>query len=107
MGKLKDVTDDSFEAEVLKSDKPVLVEFWADWCAPCRQLSPILEQIADENSDKIAVVKVNADQESNTAREYGVMKLPTMNVYKDGEVVKQIIGALPKSKLMKELEDVM
>ncbi|PSK95512.1 thioredoxin [Murinocardiopsis flavida] len=107
MGKLKEVTDDSFDVDVLKSDKPVLVDFWADWCAPCRLLSPILEEIQAENPEKISIVKLNVDEQPNVPREYGVMRLPTMNLYKDGEVVKQISGAKPKSKLLKDLEEFM
>lgn len=104
MGATKTVTDETFEAEVLKSDKPVLVDFWAEWCGPCRQVAPILEEIAREHADKITVAKVNIDENPKIARDYGIMQIPTMNVFKDGTVVKQIIGAKPKAALLRDLE---
>ncbi|MBB6174437.1 thioredoxin 1 [Nocardiopsis mwathae] len=107
MAELKEVTDASFEADVLKSDKPVLVDFWAEWCAPCKQIAPILEEIADEHGDKLTIVKLNVDQNPNVARDYGIMRIPTMNVFKGGEVVKQIMGAKAKRKLVEELQEVM
>ncbi|WP_047868352.1 thioredoxin [Nocardiopsis sp. RV163] len=105
MSTVKQVTDATFKEEVLSSDKPVLVDFWADWCGPCKQMAPVLDKLAEEHGDKIEVVKINTDQNPETPRSYNVLSLPTMNLYKDGEVVKQIIGAKPKRLLEKELAD--
>ncbi|MET8334943.1 thioredoxin [Streptosporangium canum] len=107
MGAIKNVTDASFDADVLKSDKPVIVDFWAEWCGPCRQVAPILEEIANEQAEKLTVVKLNVDENPATAGNYGVLQIPTLNVYKNGEVVKQIIGAKPKAMLLRELEGII
>ncbi|MFD0371073.1 MULTISPECIES: thioredoxin [unclassified Streptomyces] len=96
-------TDADFEEKVLKSEKPVLVDFWAEWCGPCRQIAPSLEAIAAEH-DEITIVKLNIDENPATAAKYGVMSIPTLNVYKDGEVVKTIVGAKPKAALLRDLE---
>ena len=105
MGVTRAVTDATFEDEVLKSDKPVIVDYWAEWCGPCRQVAPILEEIATEHADKIEVVKLNVDDNPETSRRYRILNIPTLSVFKDGEVVKEIVGARPKSALLRELAD--
>ena len=102
MAQAKIVTDADFEVEVLKSDKPVIVDFWAPWCAPCRQVSPILDEIAGAHADKIEVVKINTDENPAVTARYGVTALPTIAVYDGGELVKTVIGARPKPILLRE-----
>jgi thioredoxin 1 len=104
MGTAREVTDSTFTAEVLQNDKPTLVDFWAPWCGPCRQVAPVLEQIGTEHSDSIDIVKLNVDDNPQTAAAYGVVSIPTLNVYKGGELVKTIVGAKPKAMLLKDLE---
>ncbi|EFL16294.1 thioredoxin [Streptomyces sp. C] len=104
-GTLKNVTDADFDEAVLRSDKPVLVDFWAEWCGPCRQIAPSLEAIAAEYGEQIEIVKLNIDQNPGTAAKYGVMSIPTLNVYQGGEVVKTIVGAKPKAAILRDLSD--
>lgn len=103
MSAARSVTDASFEEDVLKSDKTILVDFWAEWCGPCRAVGPILDQIATENSDKIEIVKLNVDDNPQTAAKYQITSIPAMKVYQGGEVVKTVIGAKPKPALEADL----
>jgi thioredoxin 1 len=103
MGKYVEVTDATFEQEVLKSELPVLVDFWAVWCAPCRMVAPIVEQLADEKEGSLKVTKMDVDNNPDTAMKYGIRSIPTLLVFKGGEVVDQIIGAVPKSVMENKL----
>ena len=98
------VTEATFAAEVLQSSTPVLVDFWAEWCGPCRAVAPILEEISTEYAGKIKIVKLNTDENSAIAIKYGITSIPTMNVFVGGQVVKTIVGAKPKPMLLKDLE---
>jgi thioredoxin 1 len=102
-GQVHDVTDATFESEVLESETPVLVDFWAPWCGPCRMVSPILAQIHEERDD-LRVVKLNVDENQATTIRYEVLSIPTMILFKDGEVAKKLIGAQPKARIESELE---
>ena len=103
-GAVSDVTDNSFQAEVIESDVPVLVDFWAPWCGPCRVVAPILEEIAAERGDALRIVKLNVEENQQTAANFEVLSIPTLILFKGGEPVKKVIGAYPKKKLEAELE---
>ena len=104
MGATETTTDAAFTSDVLQSDKPVLVDFWAEWCGPCKMVAPVLEEIAAENQDKLKVVKLNIDENPGTARDYQIMSIPTMAVFQNGKIVKSIVGAKPKAAILKDLE---
>ena len=103
----KNVTDSSFKTDVLQSSKPVLVDFWAEWCGPCKQIAPSLEELDTEMSDRVTVAKINIDQNPATPSQYGVRGIPTLMIFKDGQVASTKIGALPKSKLVEWVESVL
>ena len=105
MGATKPVTDETFEAEVLKSDKTVLVDYWAEWCGPCKMIAPILEAIAAEHGDKLDIVKLNVDQNPQVTQKYNILNIPTLGVFSGGEVVRELVGARSKSALLRELAD--
>lgn len=101
---LVEVTDANFESEVLQSDLPVLVDFWAEWCAPCRMVSPVIEELAVEMAGRVKVAKLNVDLNRETATKYDIMSIPTVILFEGGAISKQVVGALPKESLLKELE---
>ena len=101
----KELTAAQFNAAVLEAQKPVLVDFWASWCGPCRALGPIVEQIGEELADKLDVYKCNVDEEGTLAQQFGIMSIPTLLLFKDGEVVERLIGARPKAELIGEIEN--
>jgi thioredoxin 1 len=105
MGAIKVVTDESFEAEVLRNSKPVIVEYWAQWCPPCRMVAPVLEEIAEEYAGKVDVVKLNTDENPVTMQKYGVLAVPTMHAFSGGQVVRQVTGARSKSALLREFAE--
>jgi thioredoxin 1 len=100
-----DATTDSFKSEVLESDKPVIVDFWAEWCGPCRNVAPILDEIASEYSEQLKVVKVNVDLEPQLAMDYQVTGIPLLGIFQDGKMVKQLVGARPKAAILSELTE--
>jgi len=93
------LTDDTFEQEVLKSDKPVLVDFWASWCAPCKAIAPVIDSLAESFAGKVKIAKVNVDENPATPGQYGVRGIPTLILFKDGQVVDQLVGAVPRNQL--------
>jgi thioredoxin 1 len=107
VGTTKAVTDATFKDDVLRAEKPVLVDFWAEWCAPCRKVSPLLEEIAGEMAGRVEIVKINADENPETVRAYRVMSLPTLTIFRGGEPVKSVVGARPKGELVRLIESAL
>ena len=107
MAEITDVTDATFEGEVLNSSTPVLVDFWAEWCAPCKAIAPIVKEIAEDNGAKLKVVKMNIDESPQTPGTYGIRSIPTLLVFKDGQVVSQLTGARPKGDFQQMVDGVL
>ncbi|TNC27791.1 thioredoxin [Amycolatopsis alkalitolerans] len=104
---LLSVTDDTFAAEVLRREGPVLVDFWAQWCPPCHMIAPVLEEIAAERAGSLTIVKVNSDENPVVARDFQVMSLPTLMLFRNGEPIRSYVGARPKARLLAELDDAL
>ena len=104
MGKVAELSSDNFDQEVLQSAEPVLVDFWAPWCGPCRQITPMIEELAAENAGSAKVLKVNIDENPQTAQQFGVMSIPTLMVFKNGDVAERFVGVQPKAKLQEALD---
>ncbi|MFQ5498673.1 MAG: thioredoxin [Candidatus Zixiibacteriota bacterium] len=107
MSKPIEITDDSFESEVLQADTPVVVDFWATWCGPCKMIAPILEEIAGEYSERVKITKLDVDSNNKTAGKYNIMSIPSLLFFKNGEVVDQVTGAMPKAQLTARLDKVL
>lgn len=107
MAKPMEVTDATFEKEVLQSDIPVLVDFWATWCAPCRMIAPVVEELANEYEGRLKVVKLDVDSNQGTAMKYGIRSIPTLLFFKDGKQQEQLIGAVPKKEIVSKIEKVL
>ena len=105
MGAVPEISDDNFKAEVLESSEPVLVDFWAPWCGPCRQLAPIVEELASENEGAVKVTKLNVDDATAVAQEYGISSIPTLLLFKNGEVQQRVVGVKPKAQLQELLDE--
>jgi thioredoxin 1 len=104
MHHVKELSDGDFETEVLQSTEPVLIDFWAPWCGPCRMVAPVIEELATENADGVKVAKINIDQSPNTAATYGVSSIPTLMIFKNGEVIDRFVGVQPKKRLQDAID---
>lgn len=102
-----EVTDSNFKAEVVSSDVPVLVDFWAAWCGPCRMVAPVVEELAGDYEGKLKVTKLNVDENQETAREHGIMSIPTLLLFKEGKVVQRMVGAMPKAEFSKQIDQIL
>ena len=107
MGDILEVTDDSFDSEIIGSDMPAMVDFWAEWCGPCKMVGPVVEELANEYKGKIKIAKMDVDQNRDTPVKFGIRNIPTLILFKDGEVAKTIIGAQPKSSIEEELKKLL